>query len=49
MRAAAAAGHPAYAVRTGGAGVDELTAAGAVEVLTDLAAVRQAIPRILRG
>lgn len=49
VRAAAAAGHPAYAVRTGGAGVDELTAAGAVEVLTDLSAVRQAIPRILRG
>lgn len=49
VRAAAAAGHPAYAVRTSGAGVDELTAAGAVEVLTDLAAVRQAIPRILRG
>lgn len=49
VRAAAAAHHPAYAVRTGGAGVDELRAAGAQEVFTSLEDLRRALPRILRG
>ena len=49
VRAAAAAGHPAYAVRTGGFGDDELREAGAVEVFDSPAELRPAIPRILRG
>lgn len=49
IRAAAAAGHPAYAVRTGGYGDAELLDAGAREVFDAPADLRPAIPRILRG
>ncbi|MBP2365392.1 HAD family hydrolase [Pseudonocardia parietis] len=49
VRAAAAAGHPAYAVRTGGYGDDELREAGALELFDSPADLRPAIPRILRG
>ena len=49
VRAAAAAGHPAYAVRTGGVGEDELREAGAREVLASLDELRRVLPRVLRG
>ncbi|MEV1292167.1 HAD family hydrolase [Pseudonocardia sp. NPDC049635] len=49
VRAAVAAGCPAYAVRTGGFGADELREAGARDVFSSLEEVRGAIPRVLRG
>ncbi|BBG00949.1 MULTISPECIES: HAD family hydrolase [Pseudonocardia] len=49
VRAAVAAGYPAYAVRTGGFGDDELREAGAREIHSSLDELRQVIPRVLRG
>jgi phosphoglycolate phosphatase-like HAD superfamily hydrolase len=47
VRASAAAGYPAYAVRTGGFGEDELLEAGAVEVFGSVAELRGELPRLL--
>lgn len=47
VHASAAAGHPAYAVRTGGFGEDELREAGAVDVFASLDDLRTAVPRLL--
>ncbi len=46
-KAAARAGIPAYAVRTGGFSVDELTEAGAVAVYHSLEDLRSALDRVL--
>ncbi|GAA1395529.1 HAD family hydrolase [Pseudonocardia kongjuensis] len=49
VRAAVGARCPAYAVRTGGYGDDELRGAGAQDVFDSLDELRGALPRILRG
>lgn len=47
VRASAAAGHPAYGVRTGGFGEDELREAGALDVVESVDDLRGALPRLL--
>ncbi|MBC3192319.1 HAD family hydrolase [Pseudonocardia sp. C8] len=49
VRAACAAGHPTYAVRTGGFCEAELREAGAREVFATLAELRNALPRLVLG
>jgi len=47
VHASAAAGHPAYAVRTGGFGEDELRQAGAVGVVGSVVELHADLPRLL--